>query len=77
MLQLNKYFFKMNAMSVSDLQRILRKLNKTDEYPSLSPSLLSSLAFAEYMCTFLVPLLHCYSPVLLFIAYVTLNVCGT
>ena len=68
----------MNAMSVSDLQRILWKLNKTDEYLSFSHSfLISSLAFTVYMCTFLIPLVHCYSPVLLFIAYVTLNVCGT
>ena len=68
----------MNAMSVSDLQRILQKLNITVEYPSLSHSLLiTSLAFTEYMCTFLIPLVHCYLPVLLFIAYVTLNICGT
>ena len=68
----------MNAMSVSDLQRSLWKLNKTDEYPSLSHSLLiSSLACTVCMCTLLIPLVHCYSPVLLFIAYVTLNVCGT
>ena len=53
----------MNAMSVSDLQRILQKLNITDEYPSLSHSLLiSSLAFTVYMCTFFILLVHCYLP---------------